>query len=151
MTHCSITGGKILSCCYCGVQSTFLPAGDQQGRGGTSRTSARYSVQGGVQGSVQVSMLVCGTCGAPLSVQKARPLSPGKGAALPRPSAKNAGPGKAKGKSKKRKSSYKESHAGPNGFETKSKPGKTKPRKKRKSLFRKLVSEAVDLVEDIFD
>lgn len=126
MTHCSITGGKILSCCYCGVQSTFLPGGKQQHR---------------QQGRV-VAALVCGSCGAPLAAQKARPLSPGKGAALP------VSPATA-GKLKPRKS--KSYPKGQNGFEARSKPSKVKPRKKRKTLFQKLMSEAVDLVEDIFD
>lgn len=125
MTHCSITGGKILSCCYCGVQSRFLPMG--QGGGGKA----------------QVTALVCGTCGAPLAAQKARPLAAGKGASLP----PQTSPGIAKPKVKKRKGAKAYQPARTPAR----KPQKVKPRKKRKSLFQKLVSEAVDLVEDIFD
>lgn len=122
MTHCSITGGKIVSCCYCGVQSRFVP----QGKGGG-----------------EISALVCGTCGAPLSAQKARPLTAGKGASLPvEPAAPVARP-KPK-KNKHVKAAY-------GGYKPSKKPSKQKPKKKRKSLFKKLMSEAVDLVEDIFD
>lgn len=121
MTHCSIAGGKILSCCYCGVQSSFLPSGS-----------------GGV-GKHSISALVCGTCGAPLSAQKARPLSMGKGARLPAEAAAVTAKPKAKNskKAKRRQPCQK--------------PAKVKPRKKRKGLFHKLVSEAFDLVEDVFD
>lgn len=122
MTHCSITGGKILSCCYCGVQSRFLP----QGKGG-----------GGA-----VSALVCSSCGAPLATQKARPLAAGKGASLPAAAAAIAKP-------KVKKSKY--AQAGPAHHVPPKKTSRKKPPKKRKSLFQKLVSEAVDLVEDIFD
>lgn len=121
MTHCSITGGKILSCCYCGVQSSFLPGHAKKVTGG-------------------LSTLVCGTCGAPLAAQKARPLAAGKGASLPHRGADAVGTGTKARKNKAGKASY-----------SVKKPAKVKPRKKRKSLFYKLVSEAADLVEDIFD
>lgn len=122
MAHCSITGGKILSCCYCGVQSRFLPQGKADGA---------------------VSRLVCTSCGAPLAAQKARPLAAGKGASLPTPTAATPAQPKVK-KSKYAKAAY----AAQKPARKSSK--KSKP-KKRKSLFQKLVSEAVDLVEDIFD
>lgn len=125
MTHCSITGGKILSCCYCGVQSSFLPDTGKSKRGKSQKGA--------------LSTLVCGNCGAPLAVQKARPLTVGKGASLP-VSAQTALAQPRIKKSKSSKPSY-----------PTTKPVKIKPRKKRKSLFRKFISEAVDLVEDIFD
>lgn len=121
MTQCGTSGGKIVSCCYCGVQSRFLP--------------------GSGRGSSRVSVLTCGTCGAPLAAQKARPLQFGKGADLVA-SARGAAT-KAKPKVKKTKSAA--------GFGARQKPVKVKSRKKGKSLFHKLVCEAVDLVEDIFD
>ncbi|WP_420916550.1 hypothetical protein [Pseudophaeobacter leonis] len=90
-------------------------------------------------------VLTCGTCGAPLAAQKARPLQPGKGACLVTPAGDAAA--KAKPRVKKTKSAA--------GFGARQKPVKVKSgkksRKKGKSLFHKLVSEAVDLVEDIFD
>ncbi|MFC4215767.1 hypothetical protein ACFP4H_00985 [Pseudophaeobacter arcticus] len=124
MAQSGAYGGKILSCCYCGVQSRFLP-GHSGGAGGG------------------LSALVCGTCGAPLSSQKARPLAPGKGACLP-----GAVPGWAA-----------VAPTRPGGKKTKGTNGKNAPRKitrgkkikKRKGLFQSLLSEAVDLVEDIFD
>jgi hypothetical protein len=119
MTQCGTSGGKIVSCCYCGVQSRFLP--------------------GSGRGSSRVSVLTCGTCGAPLAAQKARPLQFGKGADLVACGAAT----KAKPKVKKTKSAA--------GFGGRQKPVKVKSRKKGKSLFHKLVCEAVDLVEDIFD
>jgi hypothetical protein len=121
MAQCGTSGGKIVSCCYCGVQSRFLP--------------------GSGRGSSPVSVLMCGTCGAPLAAQKARPLQPGKGACLVTPAGGAAT--KAKPKVKKTKSAA--------GFGGRQKPVKAKSRKKAKGLFHKLVSEAVDLVEDIFD
>jgi hypothetical protein len=119
MAQCGTSGGKIVSCCYCGVQSRFLP--------------------GAGKGSSRVLALSCGTCGAPLAAQKARPLQPGKGACL----VGSAGSAKVKPKVKKSKSAE--------GAYPQQKPVKVKSRKKRKGLFHKLVSEAVDLVEDIFD
>lgn len=114
-------GGKILSCCYCGVQSSFLPAA--------------------ARGSGGVSALICGTCGAPLASQKARPLAPGKGARLPGAKTPQAVVAKSGGKkSKGAKSKY----ATP-------KRGKEKKPKKRKGLLQKFLSEAVDVIEDIFD
>jgi hypothetical protein len=121
MTQSGTSGGKIVSCCYCGVQSRFLPG---SGRGGSP-----------------VSVLICGTCGAPLAAQKARPLQPGKGACL----VGGGGDAKAKAKPKVKKGKNAE------GAHPRQKPIKVKSRKRRKSLFHKLVSEAVDLVEDIFD
>lgn len=127
MAQCGTHGGKIVSCCYCGVQSSFLPGGGRSGNG--------------------VSALVCGTCGAPLSSQKARPLAPGKGARLPsaaerQPGAKSHGPvGKSPVKKPKQVKSKTAKH----------RPNKVKKVKKRKGLFHVLLSEAVDLVEDIFD
>ncbi len=53
-----IAQSKIMQCCYCGVQSAFLP----------DRT---------------IHSLVCETCAAPLSVQKRRPTAAHKGALLP--------------------------------------------------------------------
>jgi hypothetical protein len=121
MAQCGGQGGKILSCCYCGVQSSFLPAPN---RGGSS-----------------ISTLICGTCGAPLSSQKARPLAPGKGARLPgaeAPKVAVANPmGKKPKSTKPMKPAYKKS--------------KGKKPKKRKGLLQKFLSEAVDIVEDIFD
>lgn len=128
MTHCSITGGKILSCCYCGVQSSFLPDTGKSKRGKPERAG--------------LSTLVCGNCGAPLSVQKARPLTAGKGASLP--ASAEIAPAQSRVKKSKNSKLSKASYPV-------SKPVKIKPRKKRKGLFRKLMSEAVDLVEDIFD
>ncbi|MEP2716549.1 hypothetical protein [Pseudophaeobacter sp.] len=116
-------GGKILSCCYCGVQSSFLPRASKHGAG--------------------LSALICSTCGAPLAAQKARPLAPGKGARLPQEFSASMAVAPSKPKPKKSKSS-KAKHPS-------QKPQKSKPRKKRKSLFQKFVSEAVDLVEDIFE
>ncbi|OIQ44349.1 MAG: hypothetical protein BM558_08240 [Roseobacter sp. MedPE-SW] len=105
------------------MQSSFLPGGSRGGNG--------------------ISALVCGTCGAPLSSQKARPLAPGKGARLPgageRPTA--ALSHKSAGKKAKHVKGKKAKH----------KPSKVKKVKKRKGLFHVLLSEAVDLVEDIFD
>lgn len=123
MAHSGAHGGKILSCCYCGVQSSFLPG---PSRGGSS-----------------VSALICGTCGAPLSSQKVRPLAPGKGARLPgagAPALPKPGGKKPKG-AKGKNSAYKPGKAA----------RKSKKVKKRKGLFKSLLSEAVDLVEDIFD
>ncbi|MEP4037364.1 hypothetical protein [Pseudophaeobacter sp.] len=123
MAQSGVHGGKILSCCYCGVQSSFLP--------GPSR------------GESSVSALICGTCGAPLSSQKARPLTPGKGARLPgagAPDSSNPGGKKPKG-AKGKNYGYKPTKAA----------RKSKKVKKRKGLFKSLLSEAVDLVEDIFD
>ena len=119
MTQCGTSGGKIVNCCYCGVQSRFLP--------------------GAGKGSSRVLVLTCGTCGAPLATQKARPLQPGKGACL----VGSTGGTKAKPKVKKSKNAE--------AFRSAQKPAKVKSRKKRKGLFHKLVSEAVDLVEDIFE
>ncbi|MDE4097800.1 MULTISPECIES: hypothetical protein [Rhodobacterales] len=83
-----------------------------------------------------MSTLICGTCGAPLSAQKARPLAPGKGAKTPA----TAVPA----------SRSKISHQ-PAPVKPAYKPKKSKPRKKRKSMFQKVLSEAFDVIEDIFD
>ncbi|EBA15636.1 hypothetical protein RSK20926_15501 [Roseobacter sp. SK209-2-6] len=129
MAHCSISGGKILNCCYCGVQATFVPSGLSAGAGVTS--------------------LVCSACGAPLAAQKARPLAPGKGASLPE-GAKIGASSVREGKAKKVKSKgkIKKTKAQKGSY---AKVSVQKPRKKKKSLFQKVFSEAVDLVEDIFD
>lgn len=126
MAHSGAYGGKILSCCYCGVQSRFLP-GNTGGNAG-----------GGL------SALICETCGAPLASQKARPLASGKGACLPGALAPG-GPGAASVKSKGKKTK------GAKGKNAARKLGKGKKPKKRKGLFKSLLSEAADLVEDIFD
>ncbi|UWS81091.1 hypothetical protein N1037_08790 [Phaeobacter sp. G2] len=122
MAQSGTHGGKILSCCYCGVQSSFMPCKTESG----------------------ISALICGTCGAPLASQKARPLTPGKGARLPSATALDR-PAAAliKPKGKKIK--------GAKGKKPVHKSGKGKKPKKRKGLFQSLLSEAVDLVEDIFD
>lgn len=92
-------------------------------------------------GGSSISTLICGTCGAPLSSQKARPLAPGKGARLPgaeAPKVAVANPmGKKPKSTKPMKPAYKKS--------------KGKKPKKRKGLLQKFLSEAVDIVEDIFD
>lgn len=49
---------KVMQCCYCGVQSAFLP-------------------------DRAVHTLVCETCAAPLSVQKQRPTAAHKGVMIP--------------------------------------------------------------------
>ncbi|WP_162930161.1 hypothetical protein [Pseudophaeobacter sp. EL27] len=121
MAQSGAHGGKILSCCYCGVQSSFVP--------------------GPARGGGSVSTLICGTCGAPLSSQKARPLTPGKGARLS--GAESSKPGAAKSAGKKVK--------GAKGKAGADKRGKGKKVKKRKGLLHKFLSEAVDIVEDIFD
>lgn len=145
MSQCGSHGGKILSCCYCGVQSAFLPVAAAQRSG--------------------VSALICSTCGAPLAAQKARPLTPGKGASLPRTtrsapvSSTAAGsgldhpglpPGRSKPqkKCKAKKSSKKKAQQAKYAQPL---PRRGKAAKKRRGLFEKLLSEAVDLVEDIFD
>ncbi|MBE1297236.1 MAG: hypothetical protein GJ678_13550 [Rhodobacteraceae bacterium] len=109
-----------MSCCYCGVQSAFVSG----------------SKTGGV------SALVCGTCGAPLSAQKARPLAPGKGAKAP------VG---APAPSQARKVSHQPTPTKAYGKPPKAKPMKARKQKKRKSLFQKMMSEAFDVIEDIFD
>jgi len=125
MAQSGAHGGKILSCCYCGVQSSFLPG---PSRGGSS-----------------VSALICGTCGAPLSSQKARPLAPGKGARLPGASAPSAAADRSGGKKPKG------AKGKISGYKPVKGASKSKKVKKRKGLFKSLFSEAVDLVEDIFD
>ncbi|MGR3677350.1 MAG: hypothetical protein ACU0AZ_05105 [Paracoccaceae bacterium] len=77
-------------------------------------------------------VLVCGTCGAPLNVQKPRKVKPAK-----------------------RKQAV--SHLLPVGVQRKAKietsskkAGKYKKRK-RKSIWSKMLEEAFDVVEDIFD
>lgn len=54
----NISKGKVITCCYCGVESAFLP-------------------------DKAMHTLVCATCGAPLKAQKQRPLAPHKGAKQP--------------------------------------------------------------------
>ncbi len=140
MSQCGSHGGKILSCCYCGVQSAFLPVAAAQRSG--------------------MSALICSTCGAPLAAQKARPLTPGKGASLPSAtrlpavSAPAAGAGLPPGRSKPQKKSKAKKSTKKKVQQAKYAPPvprRGKPVKKRKGLFEKLLSEAVDLVEDIFD
>ena len=116
------TGGKIISCCYCGVQSSFQPGSARSGAG--------------------LSALICGTCGAPLSSQKARPLAPGKGACLPGDIALD---GVTRKKTKNAK--VKQAKVKP----VKVKGAKVKKPKKRKGVFQVLLSEVADIVEDIFD
>lgn len=70
--------------------------------------------------------LSCETCGAPLKEQKPRPLAKPK-TVRPDRSGGAAGPVKAKKSARKAK------------------------KKRRKPLFRKVLSEAFDLIEDIFD
>ena len=71
-----------------------------------------------------------------MSAQKAKPLAPGKGAKVSGSFAP-AVPSKV-------------SHQPAPAKEIR-KRVKTKPRKKRKSLFQKVLSEAFDVIEDIFD
>ncbi|MEE2633601.1 MAG: hypothetical protein VX940_04805 [Pseudomonadota bacterium] len=92
-------------------------------------------ISGGRGGGV--SSLVCGTCGAPLSAQKARPQTPGQGAKAP------AG---VSGAAPRPKVSHQ-----PAPDKPLRKPVKAKKPKKRKSLFQKMMSEAFDVIEDIFD
>ncbi len=84
-----------------------------------------------------MSALICETCGAPLAAQKARPLCPGKGAKTPSAAPMPAVP-------------YKVSHQ-PKPNKQAGKPIKSRKPKKRKSLFQKVLSEAFDVIEDIFD
>ena len=70
-----VSQGKLISCCYCGVQSAFLP------------DHAAHA-------------LVCSTCGAPLSTQKQRPLAEHKGAKLPPPGGAHHLPSALKGMEK---------------------------------------------------
>lgn len=56
----NISNGKVITCCYCGVESAFLP-------------------------DKRLHTLVCASCGAPLKAQKQRPLAPSKGAKQPEP------------------------------------------------------------------
>lgn len=94
-----------------------------------------------VPGGKGVAALVCSTCGAPLNAQKIRPLAPGKGAKLPTDRSDTSIPAtKAK--------SYKSPKP---GYMSSPKPLKKKKTKKKKGLFYKVVSEAIDVIEDIFD
>lgn len=101
----SISKGKVITCCYCGVESAFLP--DQQ-----------------------LHALVCSTCGAPLKAQKQRPLAPHKGAKQPQTTGL---------------------HHLPASFGKLEKPLKRKKQKKKKPSWRKMLGEAFDVIEDIFD
>ncbi|KJZ24013.1 hypothetical protein TW79_11945 [Tritonibacter mobilis] len=82
--------------------------------------------------------LVCGTCGAPLSAQKQRPLSEHKGAKMP----KATKPAKAK-KPKKSKSG----DWGALAYELANAKLMKKHKKKKKSSWKKVF----DVIEDIFD
>lgn len=83
--------------------------------------------------------LVCGTCGAPLSAQKQRPLADHKGAKLP----KVAKPHKAKSSQKSKSGDWTVMAA---ELAT-AKLMKKRKKKKKKSSWKKVF----DVIEDIFD
>jgi len=82
--------------------------------------------------------LVCGTCGAPLSAQKQRPLADHKGARMPKV---------AKGKGARKMKAAKSGDWGALASELAGIKRKAKKKKKKKPSWKKMF----DVIEDIFD
>lgn len=117
----NIAKGKVITCCYCGVQSSFLPNRD-------------------------LHALICSTCGAPLSMQKKRPLAEHKGAKMPEAGTRhNYAPGFAQSEKPLKVKT-------PQAKLSKSlKQLKKLKKKKKKSLFGKVFDLAEDVFDEIFD